>query len=93
MLTGASNFFTGLTLTDMETCHKAFRANVIRELPLRQRRFGFEPEVTAKLARRNYRVHETPISYRPRNYAQGKKIGVFDAINAAYCILRYGIAD
>lgn len=92
-LTTASNLFTGLRLTDMETCHKAFRTNVIRELPLKQNRFGFEPEVTAKLARRKYRVTETPSSYKPRGYAEGKKIGFRDALNAIYCIARYGIAD
>ena len=81
------------SLTDMETCHKAFRAHIVRELPLRQNRFGFEPEVTAKIARRHYRVQETPISYTPRGYAQGKKIGIRDAFNTLYCIVRYGLAD
>ncbi len=92
-LTAASNLFTGLRLTDMETCHKAFRTSVIRNLPLKQNRFGFEPEVTAKLARRKYRVTETPSSYKPRGYAEGKKIGILDAFNALYCIARYGLAD
>lgn len=92
-LTMASNLFTGLRLTDMETCHKAFRAGVVRELQLKQNRFGFEPEVTAKLARRKYRVTETPCSYRPRGYDEGKKIGFRDALNAIYCIVRYGLAD
>lgn len=93
VLTTASNLFTGLRLTDMETCHKAFRTDVIRNLPLKQDRFGFEPEVTAKLARRKYRITETPSSYKPRGYAEGKKIGVRDAFNAIYCIARYGFAD
>jgi len=92
-LTAASNLFTGLELTDMETCHKAFRTCVVRELPLKQNRFGFEPEVTAKLARRKYRVTETPSSYKPRGYADGKKIGILDALSAIYCIARYGLAD
>lgn len=92
-LTTASNMLTGLRLTDMETCHKAFRTCVIRDLPLNQNRFGFEPEVTAKLARRKYRVAETPSSYTPRGYAEGKKIGIRDALNAVYCIVRYGLAD
>ena len=92
-LTTASNLFTGLRLTDMETCHKAFRTNVLRDLPLKQNRFGFEPEVTAKIARRKYRVTETPSSYKPRGYAEGKKIGFRDALNAIYCIARYGFAD
>ena len=93
VLTTASNLFTGLRLTDMETCHKAFRTDVIRNLPLKQNRFGFEPEVTAKLARRKHRVTETPSSYKPRGYAEGKKIGIRDAFNAVYCIARYGLAD
>ncbi len=92
-LTTASNLSTGWRLTDMETCHKAFRTSVIRDLPLTQSRFGFEPEVTAKLARRKVRVQETPSSYAPRSYAEGKKIGWRDAISAVYCILRYGWSD
>jgi glycosyltransferase involved in cell wall biosynthesis len=93
ILTGASNLFTGLHLTDMETCYKAFRREVLQELPLRQSRFGFEPEVTAKVARRDYRVVERPVRYNARGYAQGKKIGVSDALNALYCVVRYGLAD
>ena len=93
MLTVASNTFTGLNLTDMETCYKAFRSNVIRDLPLKQNRFGFEPEVTAKLARRHYHIVESPIGYNPRGYDEGKKIGVRDLFNALYCIVRYGLAD
>lgn len=92
-LTTASNAFTGLQLTDMETCYKAFRRNVLRDLPLKQNRFGFEPEVTAKLARRRYRVVESPIGYNARSYQEGKKIGVRDLFNALYCIVRYGLAD
>ena len=68
-------------------------AERLRELPLKQDRFGFEPEVTAKLARRKYRVTETPCSYHPRGYDEGKKIGFRDALNAIYCIVRYGLAD
>ena len=92
-LTEASNLLTGLRLTDMETCYKAFRRDVLRDLPLQQNRFGFEPEVTAKLARRGHRIHEVPIRYEPRSYAEGKKIGWRDAFNALYCILRYAVAD
>jgi len=92
-LTWASNRFTGLRLTDMETCHKAFRRDVLQSVPLRQNRFGFEPEVTAKLARRQCRFQEIPIGYQPRGYADGKKIGVLDAFNTIYCIVRYGLAD
>lgn len=92
-LTFASNAFTGLQLTDMETCYKAFRSNVLRDLPLKQNRFGFEPEVTAKLARRRYRIVESPIGYNARGYDEGKKIGIRDLVNALYCIVRYGLAD
>ena len=93
VLTQCSNWFTGLRLTDMETCYKVVRRDLLRELPLRQDRFGFEPEVTAKLARRTRRVVERPVRYRPRGYTEGKKIGVRDAFNAVYCIVRYGLAD
>jgi len=93
LLTLASNLFTGLHLTDMETCYKAFRRSVVRDLPLQQNRFGFEPEVTAKLARRRYRIVETPVGYRSRGYDEGKKIGLRDLFNALYCIVRYGLAD
>jgi glycosyltransferase involved in cell wall biosynthesis len=93
LLTTASNVFTGLRITDMETCYKAFRRDVIQGLPIRQNRFGFEPEVTAKLARRKRRVVEVPISYNARSFAEGKKIGVKDLFNALWCIVRYGVAD
>jgi len=93
MLTVASNLFTGLPLTDMETCYKAFRGDLIRSLTLRQNRFGFEPEVTAKIARRQQRVRELPIRYNARGYEEGKKIGIRDAFNALWCIVRYGLAD
>ncbi len=93
MLTRASNLLTGLDLTDMETCYKAFRRDVFEGLMIRQDRFGFEPEVTAKLARRGFRLVEVPISYDGRSYGEGKKIGVKDAFEAIYCIVRYGLAD
>jgi glycosyltransferase involved in cell wall biosynthesis len=92
-LTAASNLTTGLRLTDMETCYKAFRREVIRSFEIQQNRFGFEPEVTAKIARRKYRLAEVPIHYAARGYAEGKKIGVKDLFNALYCILRYGVRD
>lgn len=92
-LTKASNILTGLGLTDMETCQKAFRANVLRGLPLRENRFGFEPEVTAKLARRKYRVVERSVRYHPRPCLERKKSGLLDAINAMYCIARYRLRD
>jgi glycosyltransferase involved in cell wall biosynthesis len=93
LLTYASNFFSGRCLTDMETCYKAFRRDVIRSIEIKQNRFGFEPEVTAKLARRGYRFTEVPIRYDARSYAEGKKIGPKDGFNALWCIIRYGLAD
>jgi glycosyltransferase involved in cell wall biosynthesis len=93
VLTLASNMFTDLDLTDMETCYKVFRREVIQSIPLKQDRFGFEPEVTAKLARRGHRIFEVPISYQGRSYAEGKKIGIRDGFNALWCILRYARKD
>jgi glycosyltransferase involved in cell wall biosynthesis len=93
LLTRASNCFTGLRLTDMETCYKAFRRDVLRDINIRQNRFGFEPEITAKLARRRYRIREVPVTYNARSYREGKKIGIRDALNAFYCILRYALRD
>jgi glycosyltransferase involved in cell wall biosynthesis len=93
LLTIASNLTTGLRLTDMETCYKVFRAEVLNRLTVRQDRFGFEPEVTAKLARRGLRFCEVPIRYHARDWDEGKKIGVRDAVNALFCIVRYAWAD
>lgn len=93
LLTGASNLFTGWQLTDMETCYKAFRRDMLRGIEIRQNRFGFEPEITAKLSRRGARLREVPISYQGRGYEEGKKIGMRDALNAFYCIVRYGLRD
>ncbi|MDQ3814711.1 MAG: glycosyltransferase family 2 protein [Armatimonadota bacterium] len=92
-LTSLSNCFTSLRLSDMETCYKAFRREVIQDLPLRQDRFGFEPEVTAKIARRGWSVFEVPISYSWRTNAEGKKIGWKDGLEAIWCILRYAYRD
>jgi glycosyltransferase involved in cell wall biosynthesis len=92
-LTTLSNMFTDLNLTDMETCYKVFRREVIQNIPLRQNRFGFEPEVTAKIARRGWRIFEVPISYNGRSYAEGKKIGWKDGVQAIWCILRYAFKD
>jgi glycosyltransferase involved in cell wall biosynthesis len=92
-LTTLSNMFTDLNLTDMETCYKVFRREVIQGLPLRQDRFGFEPEVTAKVARRGWRIYEVPISYAGRSYTEGKKIGWKDGVQAIWCILRYAFWD
>ena len=94
-LTTLSNCFTNLNLSDMETCYKVFRRSVIDEITpkLVQKRFGFEPEITARVARRRLRVFETSVSYAGRTYAEGKKIGWRDGFKALYCIVRFGIAD
>lgn len=93
VLTTLSNCFTNLNLTDMETCYKVFRREVLHEITptLRQNRFGFEPEVTAKVARAGKRVYEIAISYNGRSYEEGKKIRLRDALNALWCIVRYGV--
>ena len=93
LLTGMSNLLTGQRLTDMETCYKVFRREVLSEIDITQDRFGFEPEITAKLARRNHAILELPIHYHGRGYEEGKKIGLRDAFNALYCIVRYSLAD
>lgn len=91
-LTFLSNMFTDLNLTDMETCYKLFRTSLIQSLDLREKRFGFEPEVTAKMARiPGVRVYEVGISYYGRTYEEGKKIGWRDGLRAIYCILKYGL--
>lgn len=90
-LTTLSNMVTDLNLTDMETCYKAFRREVLSEIRLEEERFGIEPEMTAKIAQLGVRVYEVPISYHGRTYAEGKKIGMRDAFRAIYCILRYGV--
>jgi glycosyltransferase involved in cell wall biosynthesis len=92
-LTTLSNMCTDLNLTDMETCYKVFRREVIQGIRLKQNRFGFEPEVTAKIARRGWRIFEVPISYAGRSYAEGKKIGWKDGVQAIWCILRYAFRD
>jgi glycosyltransferase involved in cell wall biosynthesis len=91
LLTWASNCFTGLRLTDMETCYKAFRRDLLQRIELQQDRFGFEPEITAKIARCRVRVWETPVSYSPRSYAEGKKIGFRDGLQTLFCIVQYGV--
>lgn len=92
-LTWLSNCTTGLRITDMETCYKAIRTSALRSVTIEQDRFGFEPEITAKLARRCFRIVERPISYNARSWKSGKKIGLRDAIQAIWCILRYGWRD
>ncbi|PIP92432.1 MAG: glycosyl transferase [Bdellovibrio sp. CG12_big_fil_rev_8_21_14_0_65_39_13] len=92
MLTLITNMFTNLDITDMETCYKLFRREVIQEIApkLKENRFGFEPEVTCLVSRGQYKVYECAISYNPRSYEEGKKIGWKDGVRALYCILHYG---
>jgi glycosyltransferase involved in cell wall biosynthesis len=91
-LTRLSNMFTNLNLTDMETCYKMFRTPIIQQIKLREKRFGFEPEVTAKIARiPDIKIYEVGISYYGRTYKEGKKIGWRDGFRAIYCILKYNI--
>jgi hypothetical protein len=82
---------TNLNLTDMETCYKVFRREVIQKVTIRSNRFGVEPEITAKIARMGVRVYEIPISYHGRSYTEGKKIGWKDAVSAFYCIIKYAL--
>ncbi len=96
ILTMMSNWFTNLNLTDMETCYKVFRKEVLEGIKIKSNRFGFEPEITAKIAKKRnprWRVYETPISYSGRTYEEGKKIKAKDAVNALFCIIRYWLAD
>ena len=91
-LTFLSNMFTNLNLTDMETCYKLFRTDIIKGLQLKEKRFGFEPEVTSKVAKiKNIRIYEVGISYYGRTYEEGKKIGWKDGVRAIYCIVKYGL--
>jgi len=91
LLTIISNMFTNLNLTDMETCYKAFKANLLKDIDLKEKDFGIEPELTAKIARKNCRIYEVGISYYGRSYDEGKKIGWKDGLKAIYVILKYGI--
>jgi glycosyltransferase involved in cell wall biosynthesis len=91
MLTLMSNMLTNLNLTDMETCYKAFRREVIQAIRIEEDRFGFEPEITAKIAKMNVRIYEVGISYYGRSYAEGKKIGWKDGLRAFYCIVKYNL--
>jgi glycosyltransferase involved in cell wall biosynthesis len=92
LLTGLCNMVADLNLTDMETCYKAFRTSLVRSIPIRSNRFGIEPELTIKLARRQIRIYETSVSYHGRTYEEGKKIGLIDAVQAVYVILRYAFS-
>ncbi len=91
LLTLLSNMMTNLNLTDMETCYKAFRREVIQGIEIEESRFGFEPEITAKVAKMNVRIYEVGISYYGRSYAEGKKIGWKDGLRAFYCIVKYNL--
>jgi len=91
LLTLMSNMFTNLNLTDMETCYKVFRREIIQAIPIEENRFGFEPEITAKLAKRNLRIFEVGISYYGRTYDEGKKIGWKDGFRAIFCIVKYNL--
>jgi glycosyltransferase involved in cell wall biosynthesis len=90
-LTLLSNVFTNLNLTDMETCYKVFRREIIQSIEIEENRFGFEPEITAKLAKLHCRIYEVGISYYGRTYEEGKKIGWRDGVRAIYCILKYNL--
>lgn len=93
LLTLLSNALTDLNLSDMETCYKAFRRDVIQSMHLEERRFGFEPEVTVKVAKRRLRVYEVGISYSGRTYEEGKKIGWKDGVHAVWCLLKYALTE
>ncbi|OGW42632.1 MAG: glycosyl transferase [Nitrospirae bacterium RBG_16_43_11] len=90
-ITFISNMFTNLNLTDIETCYKVFKADVIRSLTIEENRFGFEPEITAKIAKKRYRIYEIGISYSGRDYSEGKKIGWKDGFRAIWCIVKYNL--
>jgi glycosyltransferase involved in cell wall biosynthesis len=93
LLTLFSNCLTDLNLTDMETCYKAFRREELQAIPLKETRFGFEPEITVKVAKRKLRVYEVGISYTGRTYEEGKKIGMKDAFRALWCLLKYSAIE
>ena len=93
LLTLLSNCLTNINLTDMETCYKAFRRDVIQSIPIVEDRFGFEPEITVKVAKRRLRIYEVGISYWGRTYEEGKKIGWRDGVRAAWCLLKYSLTE
>jgi glycosyltransferase involved in cell wall biosynthesis len=92
VLTTLSNMFTDLSLTDMEVCYKLFRRDIIQGVRIEENRFGFEPEITAKVARLGVRIYEVPVTYSGRTYAEGKKIGWKDGFSAIRCIVKYGLS-
>ena len=91
ILTAISNMFTNINLTDMETCYKAFRREILQSIEIEENRFGFEPEITIKVAKKRVRIYEVGISYYGRTYEEGKKIGWKDGMRAIYCILKYSL--
>ena len=93
VLTTLSNMFTDLNLTDMETCYKVFRREIIQGMPILENRFGFEPEITAYVSRLKVRIYEVAISYHGRTYAEGKEIGWRDGFSALRCILKYNLGQ
>jgi glycosyltransferase involved in cell wall biosynthesis len=93
LLTLLSNCLTNVNLSDMETCYKVFRREIIQSIPIEENRFGFEPEITVKVARRNLRIYEVGISYWGRTYEEGKKIGWKDGFRALYCLLKYSLKE
>lgn len=93
LLTLLSNMLTNVNLTDMETCYKAFRREIIQSIEIKENRFGFEPEITAKIARKQVRMYEIGISYYGRTYSEGKKIGWKDGVKAIWCILKYNLTS
>jgi glycosyltransferase involved in cell wall biosynthesis len=93
ILTLLSNCLTNINLSDMETCYKAFRREIIQSIPIEEDRFGFEPEITVKVAKRNLRIYEVGISYWGRTYEEGKKIGWKDGVRALWCLLKYAVTE
>lgn len=93
LLTLMSNIFTDMNLSDMETCYKAFRREILQAIPIEEDRFGFEPEITVKIAKRRLRVYEVGISYWGRTYEEGKKIGWKDGVRAVYCLVKYSLKE
>ena len=93
LLTLLSNIVTDLNLTDMETCYKVFRREILQSIPIEEERFGFEPEITVKIAKRRLRIYEVGISYWGRTYEEGKKIGWKDGVRAVYCLLKYSLKE
>lgn len=93
LLTLMSNIFTDMNLSDMETCYKVFRREILQAIPIEEDRFGFEPEITVKIAKRRLRVYEVGISYWGRTYEEGKKIGWKDGVRAVYCLVKYSLKE